>query len=149
MDKNTIIKEKFQLNPGYSSYHFFIHDDVDELYKVISEANYHDALVSDRFYQSGNIIVIGTESDFLGIEITFEVLLQEPKIDTNENWVKTLNTKIELNKGVLNFFDPPDGDFYSLKIPSGKYFMNIFYGLKEKSNNMSDDYYLIQLWPEN
>lgn len=144
------MKHKIYLEPSSSSFHFFIYTNDSDLLNLISEAKYYGQLNDNRVYLGDSVIAIGTKSDFLRIPISVEVLDEIPDADNSCEWVKVVDSTIQVNDCLIKFFDPPDGDFFSFELLNGKYQLRISFGESlEPEEECSNDYYLIQIWPVN
>ena len=146
--KKTVI-----LEPSYSSFHFFIYEVDESLNTVISEAKYHETLLSKRVYSRNNVIVIATKSEFSAVPITIQVMdsnTKEIQID-KADWddIKEIS-EFEIKSGKLKLMDPPAGDFFNIDLPIGTYSLKICYGGQDsiEDDGSSRDYYLIAVYPK-
>ena len=103
-----------------------------------------------RFAVRDGVAVVGVLSEFTTIPITVEMAEHVIEFSSSAQWDRIEEGAIEVRGNRLSFQGGVGDEFASVEIEPGRYHLRVHYGGQhtEQPDGSTEDFYLIQIWPE-
>ena len=130
------------------NYHYFYIIDSDFKNDFDIDKNIFN---KEDYYCNDRMIYIGTKSEFTEIPISIEVYEKEPKILELIKGDKYVECKLDIKSEKLILKDSVGDEFGEVSFIPNMYNVRVYFGSQDyiDSSGETEDYYIVQLWPEN